>query len=152
MSRERLIQGILWAAVVAWTILALFLTLQNGTGTAAASNRIAREVHRVLTGFGIIVQYSKLHQALRIAAHFIVFGVFGVLLEAAILTSSQHANILRTCIPALLVCTAISIVPEVLKLWVPGRHLQWDEVLLNVIGAYGGVLGVYMVWRKASKG
>lgn len=145
MSRWRLIQGILWAAVVAWTILALFLTLQNGTGTAAASNRIAREVHRVLTGCGIVVQYSKLHQALRTAAHIIVFGVFGMLLEAAILASSPHATVRRNCIPALLVCTAISVMPEVLKLWVPGRHLQWGEVLLNLIGAYVGVLGVYMV-------
>ena len=147
MNRERLIQGILWAAVVAWTMLALFLTLQNGTGTAAASNRIAREVHRMLTGCGIIVQYSKLHQALRTAAHIIVFGVFGMLLEAAILSSLQHPGVLKACIPTLLACTAISIVPEVLKLWVPGRHLQWDEVLLNVIGAYIGVLGVYVVWQ-----
>ena len=29
------------------------------------------------------------------------------------------------------------------KLWIPGRHLQWDEVLLNVIGTYGEVYRTY---------
>ena len=30
-----------------------------------------------------------------------------------------------------------------IKLWIPGRHLQWNEVLLNVIGAYGEVHRTY---------
>lgn len=148
MSRKRLSQVVLWSAVTAWTMLALFLTLQNGIDTAETSNKIAREVYHFLVRCGIAVRYSKLHQVLRIGAHFALFCIFGILLEAAILTSSQHPSLFKACVPTLLICTAISIIPEVIKLWIPGRHLQWNEVLLNIIGAYAGVYGTFTILRN----
>lgn len=147
MSRGRAIQVILWAVIIAWTALALFLTLQNGIDTAETSSRIAKSVYQLLKRCGIIVSFPEFHLAMRKSAHFLVFGIFGVLFEVAVLVSSRHAGILRTCIPSLVVCTVLSIVPEAIKLWLPGRHLEWDEVLLNVIGAYCGVLGTFFIWK-----
>ena len=148
MSMKRLSQVVLWSAVTAWTMLALFLTLQNGIDTAETSNKIARELYHLLVRCGIVVRYSKLHQVLRIGAHFALFCIFGILLEAAILTSSQHPSLFKACVPTLLICIAISIIPEVIKLWIPGQHLQWNEVLLNIIGAYAGVQGTFTIWKN----
>lgn len=97
------------------------------------------------------VEYAKLHQTLRIIAHFVLFCIFGMLLEAAIIVSSCHPSMLKSCFPALLICTVISIIPEVVKLWIPGRHLQWDEVLLNIIGAYGGVFMIALGMKKRKR-
>ena len=99
MSRKQLSQVVLWTAVAVWTMLALFLTLQNGIDTAKTSNKIAREVYHLLVRCGIAVRYSKLHQVLRIGAHFALFCIFGILLEAAILASSQRPSIFKSCIP-----------------------------------------------------
>ena len=148
MSRKQLSQVVLWTAVAVWTMLALFLTLQNGIDTAKTSNKIAREVYHLLVRCGIAVRYSKLHQVLRIGAQFALFCIFGILLEAAILASSQRPSIFKSCIPTLLICTAISIIPEVIKPWIPGRHLQWNEVLLNIIGSYAGVQGTFTIWKN----
>lgn len=74
-----------------------------------------------------------------------------MLLEAAIIVSSCHPSMLKSCFPALLICTVISIIPEIVKLWIPGRHLQWDEVLLNIIGAYGGVFMIAMGMKKRKR-
>lgn len=151
MSKKKLIQGVLWAAVIAWTMLALFLTFQNGADTAQTSGKIAKEIYRILGRCGIVVEYAKLHQTLRIIAHFVLFCIFGMLLEAAIIVSSCHPSMLKSCFPALLICTVISIIPEVVKLWIPGRHLQWDEVLLNIIGAYGGVFMIALGMKKRKR-
>lgn len=151
MSKKKLIQGGLWAAVIAWTMLALFLTFQNGADTAQTSGKIAKEIYRILGRCGIVVEYAKLHQTLRIIAHLVLFCIFGMLLEAAIIVSSCHPSMLKSCFPALLICTVISIIPEVVKLWIPGRHLQWDEVLLNIIGAYGGVSMIALGMKKRKR-
>lgn len=148
MNRDKLIQIMLWIAVIAWMMIVLFLTLQNGANTARTSNKIAKEAYQILVRYGINVEYTELHQVLRIAAHFFVFCVFGVLVGFAVLASSKQAGVFGTCIPILFICTAMSIMPEVMKVWIPGRHLQWDEVVLNVIGAYVGVFGAYVIPRS----
>lgn len=145
-----MIQVVLWAAVIAWAVIALFLTLQNGVDTAETSGRITRCICQLLKRCDISVSFPELHLTMRKSAHFLVFGVFGVLFEAAILVSSQRASILRLYVPSLAICTVLAIVPEVIKLWIPGRHLEWNEVLLNVIGAYSGVLGTYLIWRLSA--
>ena len=150
MRKGRHIQELLWSAVVAWIALALCLTLQNGTETATTSGMIANAVHQMLMWCGIKVQYSELHQALRVSAHFIVFGVLGVLFEAAILASARHKGRFKSIFMPLLISMVLAVIPEVMKLWIPGCHLQWNEVLFNAIGAYGGVLLTYGLWKCRS--
>lgn len=133
---------ILWTAVVLWLLLALFLSFQNGNSTAETSGTIAKIICSILLGCGINVDYSVLHSILRTSAHFFVFCVFGILQESAILCGSHEKNRIRQGIFCIAVCTAICIAPEVIKRWIPGRHLQWDEALLNVLGAYAGMIVV----------
>ena len=35
-------------------------------------------------------------------------------------------------------CSACAVIAEVGKIWIPGRHLQWDETMLDVAGVICG--------------
>lgn len=142
MKRTKRIEIILWIAVVLWLLLVLFFSFQSGTSTAKASGTIAKIIYSILVRCGINVDYSVLHPSLRTSAHFFVFCVFGILLESAILSGSHEKNRIRPGIFCIAVYTAICIAPEVIKRWIPGRHLQWDEALLNILGAYVGMIVV----------
>lgn len=147
MKRTKRIEIILWMAVVLWLLLVLFFSFQNGSGTAKTSGTAAKIICSILLRCGIDVDYSVLHPLLRTTAHFFVFFVFGILLEGAILSGSHRRNRIWQGVSCIAVCTAICIVPEVIKQWIPGRHLQWDEALLNVLGAYLGAIVVCAIRR-----
>lgn len=147
MHTRRYLSMILWVLTAAWTALVLHLTLQPGPDTAQTSGRLAAWLHQLLTGLGFVMEFDVFHMLLRTAAHFVLFFGFGILFESAMLSSVRRVDFVRVCVPALLAGAAISIIPEVLKLWIPGRHLQWDEVGLNVAGALVGTLGVYGMAR-----
>lgn len=147
MKQTKRMEIILWSAVILWLLLALFLSFQNGNSTAETSGTIAKIICSILLGCGINVDYSILHPTLRTSAHFFVFCVFGILLESAFMSGSHEKNRIRQGIFCIAVCTAICITPEVIKRWIPGRHLQWGEALLNVLGAYVGMIVVCAIKR-----
>lgn len=150
-DKQCLWKAVLWSATIAWMGLVLFFTLQSGTGTTATSNKIAGLLYRILIRCGMAVSYLKFHQTLRSVAHFIVFFVFGLLYAAAILIGKEETSVSKTPFMVIVACTAISVVPEVMKLWIPGRHLQWDEVLLNLFDVYAGIFVIYGIWYVFSR-
>ena len=104
---------------------------------------LARFLLGLLARVGIYPDQTAFHMGLRLAAHFGVFFIDGLLAAAALAVSLPRAE--RRAWPyimAALACSALAVVAEVGKLYVPGRHLQWDETLLNVAGS---VLGVGLV-------
>lgn len=151
MKRTKRTEIILWTAVALWLLQVLFLSFQNGNSTAETSGVIAKIVCSILLRCGINAHYSVLHRILRTSAHFLVFCVFGILLESAILSGSNERDCFRQRCFGIIACTTVCIVPEIIKQWIPGRHLQWGEALLNVLGAYVGMIIVYAIKRiKAS--
>ena len=113
------------------------------------SGEIAKTVRQVIRLFGIEVDITGLHMALRKLAHPAVFCVAGVLWccsAGTILPQNAHRN-KRSFAIATTVCAVLAVIAEAGKLWVPGRHLQWDETLLDVIGATVGAAAVWAVDR-----
>lgn len=136
---------LLWLTALGWAAFCLFLTWQTGEGTGALSMSIAQFLLRLLARAGVTPDPALFHTKLRLLAHFGVFCVSGLLFAGALAASMSLGRRSRDWvffIPAA-GCSAGAVLAEVVKLQIPGRHLQWDEAMLNVAGV---VLGVFAVW------
>jgi len=148
---------LLWSTVFVWLGTLLFLSFQPGEGTAETSGRLATMVFRMLSALGLETSYAVIHGMLRTVAHIVVFLIFGGLLEAAITETMKVAGRavgkvekhavwkMHGLLIKMLICAGIAILSEVFKIYVPGRHLDWPEVGLNVVGACLGCGGMYVV-------
>ena len=141
--RRKLSAAVLWLLALGWAGFSLFLSWQPGEDTGALSMELARFLLGLLARVGIYPDQAAFHMGLRLAAHFGVFFIDGLLAAAALALSLPRGK--RRAWPYImeaLACSALAVAAEVGKQYVPGRHLQWDETLLNVTGS---VLGVGLV-------
>lgn len=142
-ARQDLSAAALWLLALGWAGFSLFLSWQSGEDTGALSMEVARVLLGLLARVGIYPDQTAFHMGLRLAAHFGVFFIDGLLAAAALAVSlPEDRPRAWPWFTAMLVCSALAVVAEVGKLYIPGRHLQWDETLLNVIGS---VLGVGLI-------
>ena len=140
MRKETVITGILWLISIMLMGVCLFLSWQKGDDTVGLSGTIAVAVKRVIYIFGIEIDLNILHLWLRKAAHVLVFFVAGILFYCSFWRSMPDGNHrgMYSFLVSVLLCSIFAVIAEVGKLWIPGRHLQWSETLLNVIGIVCG--------------
>ena len=136
---RKALQIVLTAAALGWLAVCLFLSWQTGAKTVGLSWRIARWLHGILQDFGISWGLTSLHRRLRLLAHVGIFFVEGFLAAAAVGASHTRRKGLGMALTALFVAGA-AVLAEVCKINIPGRHLQWDETGLDVLGGVAGVL------------
>ena len=107
--KKRLLQGI----SVLWMFVMLFLSHQPG----AQSEQLSA-----------VIPSSNTFNP-RIAAHVVLYFVFGILLWA----NRKASNIPVTI--ALCFCVVFSTFDECTKMFAPGRHCDTQEIVLNIIAA-----------------
>lgn len=133
-----------WLPVILWAGLMIFLSRQSGTDTTELSGLLTRMLAEVLARLGIIVDQVQLHHALRTSAHIIVYFVWSVLLYRAFCGCSRVcftvSALLRSFLLTLVLCSAVAVLDELQKKWIPGRHCNWNEVVLNAVSALVGTL------------
>lgn len=139
-------RAMLWLAASAWLALCFALSWQTGEETAGTSWKLADLLLRMLAPLGIKPDADAFHRALRTAAHFGMFLIAGTLFEAAFTTSVNMAK--KAFLYALILCWFSAAACEIGKLWIPGRHLEWDELGLNLFGALCGILSLHLVVQR----
>lgn len=152
--KRKIILFVLWLCAVAWLILCLYLSWQTGEETSVGlSWKITQLCLMLLKLLGVQIEAQTLHMQIRLAAHFGVFFIAGVLFAGAFAaTFDQTMHRYRNSfLAALAVSAAASILAEIYKLNIPGRHLQWNETGLNVIGGIAGVILVQLVYIRIRK-
>ena len=122
--------------LIAWLTLMAFLSRQSGQETAELSGRLSAMLLTALKSLGIRVAPITLHMFLRKTAHVIAYAVLGVLMYRTILlVCGGRWSVALT----VFICTAISILDEYQKMFIPGRHCHGTDILLN---AACGILGI----------
>lgn len=132
----------LWAACALWTAAALWLSWQPGPETAETSLAVTDAVIDTVDDIGIHPDREELDAQLRLAAHVAVFFGEGALFAAAFRLNLPDA---RAFAAGASVGAAVSVLAEVVKPLIPGRHLTWSETALNVAGALCGAGVVCLV-------
>ena len=134
MSKKESVKTVLWLLFSLWLVITVVLSSQNGPETASFSRWT-----RVLMNLLHIpeAKAAAFHAFLRKSAHIVVFFVLGGLLYGALFVTLRNSK--HVWLWAGISCSAFAILDEVKKIFIAGRHLQWDEAGLNV-SAFGQVL------------
>lgn len=122
---------------IIWLILLLVLSSQNGPQTAATSLPMAEWIQQ---HFFPQDSVDGVHMYLRKWAHFIVYFIESGLLVLAM------KNVMKAWKAACAVfglCTILAIADEAHKVLIVGRHCQWDEAGINIVGV---IMGVLLTW------
>ena len=117
---------------VTWFIFMTYLSHEDGEHTSRTSLRLAR--HLKFLGDDI----EEINTYLRKVAHIVVFAVFAILY----CTTVKIANL---PLWTLSLVYLFSIVDEITKPLIKGRHFSWYDVLFNVAGTTIGVLVIMIM-------
>lgn len=130
-----------WTLLLVWLALCLFLTWQTGEDNGQLVISIVRFLLKVFALVGVTLEEAVFHRFLRKFAHFGVFFVAGILFcgatEALWKLKPVQGRARWLCGVAV---TLLALLADVPKIWIPGRHLHWNEACLNAAGALLGFL------------
>lgn len=119
-----LILTILWFCFMSW------LSHQNGSETAETSRHLAEGLSSIFHSRDL----NRLNGTLRRAAHIIVFAVLTILILLTMMAGEITGRWIAVCLTVLW-----SLIDEVTKPLIQGRHFSWQDVGLTLIEvAHGG--------------
>lgn len=129
LFNKRNVRVFSWLLFIIWFIYIAFLSSQNGMDTNIYSEKF--------TVFFISLFHinkniaNNLHSFLRHIAHIIAFFILSGLLYYCLYSTINRKNIwISTCCT----CSLIAIFDEVKKLFIFGRHCQFEDIGLNLLG------------------
>ena len=152
--KRRVWAGVLWCLALCWMALCFYLSWQTGEETVGVSLWVAKLLLRLLEKMNIRPNPATFHTNLRTLAHWGAFFAAGGLFGGALAVSlwGRKRWLMWTFLGGMLICTLSAGASEIIKLWIPGRHLQWEELGLNVVGALCGVLPACLIgWLATGK-
>lgn len=122
-----------------WLGVLVFLSSQNGESTAATSLPMAEWLQQhIFTTMDV----GSVHMMIRRDAHFIVFFVESLLFLTAVY--NVWGKLWRSVATATVLCVSLAYIDEAHKVFIPGRHCQWNEAGMNATGALLGI-GVFLI-------
>lgn len=137
----------IWVCIFLWGLLAVFLSRQNGTETAALSYGISEKLAAWLGYWGLRPSVAAINRGIRKAAHILIYLMGGGLVyDALICTFGWRPG--ASLIPAAVLCLAASTLDELQKLFIPGRHCDPEEILLNGAAGVVGIAIRYFLYTK----
>lgn len=116
---------------VIWLGVILSLSSQDGNTSSSLSFKLAQFVRDF---FHLPFMVGQVNKSLRKIAHIFFFSVEGILTLNALQGRKQAAT------EAVGLCTLLSIVDEGHKILIPGRHCNFDEIILNAVAATVAIL------------
>ncbi len=146
--KDRIKLYILSLLTFIWFSILNYLTFQNGEGTSKTSggmtNIFSEFIQRI---FHITIDTSGFERSLRFAAHPISFLILTVLLLLTV-NEALRLSVLKNkkaTIIALLFLITWSLLCEILKISIPGRHCDIPDAAGNLAGvATGFILILFM--------
>lgn len=140
-KKEYIIQLVCWILVVLWIALMLWLSFQNGEQTSYLSLGIAEKITQWLPQIIERNSFDEVHSWIRKAAHVSEFVILGLFSQSAVCFSirlrSKRQN--AATIYVGVACTLIALLTEILKIYIPGRHMNLGEIALNIVSVWSGI-------------
>lgn len=125
---------LIWSLPAIWFGLTFFLTFQNGDSSGRLSHIIAEKICNTLN-------YQDVYTAeiiLRDCAHFGIHFVLAFLTMIA--TYYDNIDPFTDAIISILICMMIAILDELGQVVIPGRSLEFTDILRNIVGILSGTV------------
>ena len=145
LLRVATIAALAYVAIVAIAIFAL--TEQAPETTSAESSFVNDWLVSVFGGIpGLYDERSGLWLGIHIRhwAHVVEFGVLGLFVSLAVLLVRLRKPLLPTGLASAGICCALSLLDQCHKLFVPGRHFDCFDLVMDAFG-YGSAVLLVMV-------
>lgn len=133
-----------WIVAFFWCLLCVFLSSQKLSDTTQLSTVLT---HFILKVFHLPGQsyYTPVFDGFRLAAHVIIFSVLSILICITFLMSFGSRRNAYRCTFGIGIF--FSIMSELGKNFIPGRHCSISDMILNLLGCILGV-GLVHIFRK----
>lgn len=141
MSKKIIILAVAWVVFAIWIIIATYLSSQNGSSTSETSLRFIRFFAKYVP---VVRRHESLcNDILRKMAHVIIFMLLCGLLFFALFTTLKNTK--QAYIGAVSFSLFFALFDEAKKLFIPGRHLHWLDVGMNMVGVLIGIVIVCLL-------
>lgn len=138
---------ILWLiALIVWISFIFYNSLQSGSVSGEASNRITNQVYNIFTKLNINVNILTLHTYIRKIAHFFEYLILGILVYKVLSEFNLYKGSAKILLISFLLCFVVAITDETIQYFVPGRSGQLTDVLIDMLGS-----GVALLIVKGAK-
>ena len=112
----------------------------NTPKNVAMSEEFRKLLVRACERFGIpTASWWNSSSGIRKLGHVIEYGLLGIASGIAFISSERFAKGITI---ALSLCIAVSVLDQVIKIFVPIRHFDWTDLPFDIVG---GVLGIGIV-------
>lgn len=124
--------------LIGWIVLVLYLSYQNGQDTANTSMMFTKDVLNFFMRSEPDWETLLLWDArFRLAAHFALFFCYGII-SMAVLSAWIDTTLMITGV-SLCSGAMLAVLSEAGKLFIAGRHCDFEEMGLNVMSVFAGV-------------
>lgn len=130
------IKALLWIAALSWGATLFFFSGQNANESSRLSLRVTQYVLRIFPSLPL--EFETLHLLIRKTAHFCIFGLEGLLLGLAMMTSLPERRL--GGLLAMIACAVAAVLNEYHQSFSDGRSCELRDMLIDSAGALTGVL------------
>jgi len=138
---------ILWLTNILWMLFIFYLSSQP----ARVSNNLSKKITILFVNFTKQVQeinfisqkhFSEINDIIRQYAHVVVYIVLAIFVVNALRGSGM--NVLMSCLLAFLISVIFACSDEIHQMFVPGRGVQLQDLIMDCIGVLLG-LAIYTI-------
>ena len=134
-KRKALRLGIFWALAIGWIAVLFYFSGQTAAESSALSSSVANFVRGIFP-FNRIPS-GQLEHVLRKLAHFVIFGLEGLLLGLAMMQSVGKLRV--GALLSAVACGALAAANELHQRFFEGRSCEGGDVLIDIGGALLGI-------------
>ncbi len=143
---------LMWILVLASLLVIYHFSSENGAQTARTSGILAQKIAQVMYVEPTQAQVDEVHRIIRKSAHILEFFGLGFLMTAAVKTTWQKLKFWTLGPIVGLFVVFVAWFDEWHKIFIPGRHYQISEAMLNatagITGIFAGVIIIWLIRRK----
>ena len=130
------VKTLLWIAALGWASMLFFFSGQNANESGRLSLWVTQHVLRIFPS--IPLEFETLHFLIRKTAHFCIFGLEGLLLGLAMMTTLPEKWL--GGLLAAISCAVVAVLNEYHQSFSEGRSCEMRDMLIDSAGALLGVL------------
>lgn len=147
------VSAFFWFATIFWMLLIFYLSSQPALISNSLSKRITIllfDMTKQVQGIDLISQkhVSEINSIIRQYAHGVVYAILTILVVNALRCSGM--NVLKSSVIAFVISVAFACSDEIHQMFVPGRAVQSQDLLMDCTGVLLG-LAIYVTYAFLCK-